>query len=151
MNGLHQELKKSCNKDIGFSRFCELHPKWCIPVGSASGAHLVCVYQIHQNVKMMANVICSINDYKELLETMLCSTNNRDCMLHSCDQCSATVALKEKLESIFDEYEKEHIKFKQWKKDENKIGLLSCELSIEEFIEEVTSHFDTLRAHHFAK
>ena len=70
-------------------------------------------------------------------------------MLHSCDQGSGTVALKEKLEFIFDEYEKEHIKFKQWKKDENKNGLLSCELSIEEFSEEVTSHFDTLRAHHF--
>ena len=29
-------------------------------------------------------------------------------MLHSCDQCPGTVAHKEKLESIFDEYEKEH-------------------------------------------
>ena len=82
---------------------------------------------------------------KELLETMICNTNNRDCMLHSCDQCPRTVALKEKLESIFDEYEKEQIKFKQWKRDENKTNLLSCELSIEK----VTSHFDTLQVHHF--
>ena len=66
-----------------------------------------------------------------------------------CDQCPGTVALKENLESIFDEYEKKHVKFKQWKKDENKINLLSWELSIEEFIKEVTSHFDTLQAHHF--
>ena len=57
---------------------------------------------------------------------------------------SRTVALKEKLESIFDEYEKEHIKFKQWKKDENKTDLLSCELSVEKCIKEVESHFDTL-------
>ena len=97
----------------------------------------------------MANVIPSIKNYKELLETTVCNTNNRDCMSHSCDQCPGTVALKEKLESIFDQYEKEHIKFKQWKKDENKTNLLSCELSIEEFIEEVTTHFDTLQAHHF--
>ena len=66
-----------------------------------------------------------------------------------CDQCPGTVALKENLESIFDEYEKKHAKFKQWKKDENKINLLSWQLSIEEFIQEATSHFDTLQAHHF--
>ena len=60
-----------------------------------------------------------------------------------------TVALKEKLESIFDEYEKEHIKFKQWKKDKNKTDFLSCELLVEEFIVEVESHFDTLWADHF--
>ena len=70
-------------------------------------------------------------------------------MLHSCDQCPEIAALKENLESIFGEYEKEHIKFKQQKMDENKTNLLSCILSIEEFTEEVTSHFDTLRAHHF--
>ena len=63
------------------------------------------------------------------LKTMVCNTNNRDCMLHSRDQCPGTVAPKEKLESVFDEYEKEHIKFKQWKKDENKTNLLvNCQL-----------------------
>ena len=116
---LHQEFKKPCNKDVSFSKFCELHPTWYIPVGPASGAHLVCVCQIHQNAKLIANVILSIKDYKELLETMVCNTNNRNCMLHSCDQCLRAVVLKEKHESIFDEYEKEHIKFKQWEKNEN--------------------------------
>ena len=102
----------------------------------------------HKNTKLMVNVIPYIKDYKELLKTMVCNINNRDCMLHTCHQCPGTVAFKGELESIFDEYEKKHIKFKQWKKDKNKADLLSCELSIEEFIEEVTSHFDTLRAHH---
>ena len=115
---------------IRFSKFCELHPKWCIPVGSASGANSVFVCQIHQNAKLIANFIPAIKDYEELLETMVCNISNRDCRLHSCDQCPGTVALKEKLESIFGEYEKEHINFKQWKKDENKTDLLSCELSI---------------------
>ena len=77
----------SCNKDIHFLEFCELRPKWCIPVGSASGAHSVCVCKIHQNAKLMANVIPSIEDYKELLKTVMCNTNHRDCKLHSCDQC----------------------------------------------------------------
>ena len=105
---LHQEFKKSCNKDISFSKFGELCPKWYIPVGSASGAHSVCDCQIHQNAKLMANVIHSIKDYKELLGKMVRDTNNRDYMLHSFHQCPRTAALKEKPESIFNEYEKEN-------------------------------------------
>ena len=31
---LHLEFKKSCDKDITFSKFYELCPKWRIPVGS---------------------------------------------------------------------------------------------------------------------
>ena len=89
----------------------------------------------------MANVISSIKDYKELLETIVCCTHVIN--------APELLALKEKLESICYAYENEHIKFEQWKKDENKTDLLSCELSIEEFIKEVASHFDTLRTHHF--
>ena len=68
---LHQEFKKSCNKDIMFSRICELNSKWCFHVGSALGAYSVCVCQIHQNAKLMANVILSFKDYKELLEAIV--------------------------------------------------------------------------------
>ena len=75
------------------SKFCELHPEWCIPVSSASGAHSAYVGQIRQKAKLMACVIPS----KEL---------------------------------------------------ENKNNLLSCELSIEKFVEEVTTYFDKLWAHH---
>jgi hypothetical protein len=32
--------------EIGFLKFCELRPKWCVTVGSA-GAHSVCVCTIH--------------------------------------------------------------------------------------------------------
>ena len=38
--------------EIGFSKFCEFRPKWCITVGAA-GTHSVCVCTIHQNVKLM--------------------------------------------------------------------------------------------------
>ena len=56
---LNQEFKKSCNKDKSLSKFCELHPEWCIPVSSASGAHSVYVGQIHQKTKLMAYIIPS--------------------------------------------------------------------------------------------
>ena len=40
---LHLESKKATDLKIRFSKFCELRLKWCIPEGSASGAHSVCL------------------------------------------------------------------------------------------------------------
>ncbi|KAJ8884061.1 hypothetical protein PR048_015918 [Dryococelus australis] len=42
--------------EIGFSKFCELKPKWCIGVGSA-GTYAVCVCTLHQNIKLMLSAI----------------------------------------------------------------------------------------------
>ena len=40
------------DKKIGFSKFAMLCPKECVLAG-ASGTHQVCVYTIHNNVKLM--------------------------------------------------------------------------------------------------
>ena len=37
---------------IGFSKFAELRPRYCVLAG-ASGTHSVCICTIHQNVKLM--------------------------------------------------------------------------------------------------
>ena len=97
LKGFHKEFKNSCNKDLSFSRLCELRPTRCIPVGSASSAHSVCVCQINQNVKLMANVITSIKDYKELLETIVCNNITGKACCTQCDQNPGAVALKENL------------------------------------------------------
>ena len=39
----HLEFKKATDIKIGFSKFCELQPKWCILVGNVSGA-IQCVF-----------------------------------------------------------------------------------------------------------
>ena len=36
---------------IGFSKFCELRPKWCVTVNS-SGTHCVCVCTCHQMLNL---------------------------------------------------------------------------------------------------
>ena len=41
---------------IGFSKFAELRPKYCVLAGS-SGTHSVCVCTIHQNVKLMMHAV----------------------------------------------------------------------------------------------
>ena len=52
---LHIEFLKSTHLQIGFSKFCQLRPKWCITVNSESGIHSVC--EIHQNVKRLTTVL----------------------------------------------------------------------------------------------
>ena len=50
---LYIELKKrNPQLKIGFTKFCELCPKWCITAAS-KGSHTVCVCSYHQNVKLL--------------------------------------------------------------------------------------------------
>ena len=89
MKELYLELKKlnpECK--IGFSKFCELRPKWCITVNS-SGTHSVCVCSYHQNTKLMCAALPNgrFVSYKDLMEVCVCDTNNRNCMFHLCTNC----------------------------------------------------------------
>ncbi|XP_065657343.1 uncharacterized protein LOC136082333 [Hydra vulgaris] len=112
MKELHIEFKKKYNYlKVGFSKFCELRPKWCIPVGGASGLHAVCVCQYHQNVKLLVQKIPGISDYKILLKLMVCSIENRDCMLHSCDKCPAKKVLLDYIDTLFTEKEISEVNF----------------------------------------
>ena len=52
---VHREFKErfpDCK--VGFSKFAEPRPKHCVLAG-VSGTHSVCVYAIHQNVKLMSS------------------------------------------------------------------------------------------------
>ena len=47
LNELYANFKsKYASTSIGFSKFCELWPKWCVLAGS-SGIHSVCVCIYH--------------------------------------------------------------------------------------------------------
>ena len=53
----YTEFKKiNPNIKIGFSKFCSLHPKWCVSAGSA-GTHSMCVCTYHQNDILLLNAI----------------------------------------------------------------------------------------------
>ena len=40
-------------------------------------------------------------DYKEYLDKLVCSVENRTCMMQSCDSCPGKTALKEYLTELF--------------------------------------------------
>ena len=71
---------------IGFSKFCELRPKWVKTVNH-SGMHSVCVCQYHQNVKLLISAIPGNFEYKDILSKVVCNIDLRKCMLHLCSDC----------------------------------------------------------------
>ena len=84
---LYLEYKhKNPSDKVGFSTFCELLPEWCIPV-TAPGMHSVCVCEHHQNIMLLTAAIPSKQDYKNILSKLICSLENRTCMLHLCELC----------------------------------------------------------------
>ena len=69
---LYIEFKKhNPQLKIGFTKFCELHSKWCITAAS-KGSHTVCVCSYHQNVKLLCSAIPGNLDYKEYIYEFMC-------------------------------------------------------------------------------
>ena len=69
---------------IGFSKFCQFCPKYCIAVNSSSREESACACEIHQNCKLIAVALLAQDNYKILLGKMVCDLSNRNCMLRSC-------------------------------------------------------------------
>ena len=111
---MHSAYKSKYGPEIGFSKFCNLRPKWCVTVGAA-GTHSVCVCTYHQNVKLMLAAIEIPDNYKDLMKIIVCNIESKDCMLQRCDQCPSTQLLEDYLDSYFiwaDFGPDDHIEFK---------------------------------------
>ena len=117
-------------------------------MNSGSGVHSVCVCEIHQNVKLLTTVLPC--DYKKLLALMVCNIENRDCMLHSCDDCPGENGICEFLTSAFEEADDDEIvSIKQWIKNEKFANLATFQLPLNEYIDELCSQLNKLWFHHF--
>lgn len=119
----YEEFKKIYPNDkVGFSKFAQLRPKYCVQPGS-NGTHTVCVCTIHQNVKLMIhaiklNIISSgqLSTYKDCIALSLCENPDYACYLLNCPKCPGTNALKNELQKLLNEngYEDDEITFNQW-------------------------------------
>ena len=58
---------------IGFSKFCTLHPKWCVIAG-LSGTSSVCVCTTHQNTILLVDALNWEVTYKDVV--------NKQCVIH---------------------------------------------------------------------
>ena len=117
LNKIYAEYQEK--ESIGHDwKFCELRPKFVVPV-TASQMQNVCVCQIHQNTKLITAAIPGGNhgDYKKILEKMVCSFENRDCMLHFCKLCPGRRAIHDYLTNLctaLDFSFEGSIEYKQW-------------------------------------
>ena len=166
LNELYIEFKKrNPLVKVGISRFCCYRPKWCINVNT-TGTHSVCVCTYHQNVTLLLNVVNLSKSCHELIELIVCSRYEKDCMVHRCDNCPGTAPLisfleKELVKNKHDgdeeiddgDVESEddsevEIKFSQWARTD-RMELIKQTTSVEEFMEILVKKLDTLTAHSY--
>ena len=136
---------------IGFSKFCELRPKWCITVNS-SGTHCVCVCSYHQNAKLMCSFIPDNQyNYEDLMKLCVCAVGDCNCLFHLCKECPDKTELSSTLMTIFDSNDfsfDSTISYKQWVLTD-RTTLVACTSTVNEFIDILTDKIFELCHHHF--
>ena len=124
--GVHKQkldnLQKSCNLqelytafkekypnvNIGFSKFCAQRPKWCVLAGSKM-THSVCVCSAHQNVVLLVDAMDQDLTYKDLIKKIVYNPESNKCIMHQCQPCPGTAALKEFLDQELDREDDEKL------------------------------------------
>ena len=135
-------------KKIGFSTFCTLRPKWCVGAGS-SGTHSVCVCTIHQNTVLHVETIKWNHTYKDLIQKVVCDVHSNECMIHRCENCPGSEALRIFMKEELCHFEQdEEFHFSQWRSTD-RTALITQTCSIEEYIEIVVEAIDNLTAHSY--
>ena len=136
------------NPEICFSTFASLRPPHCILAGG-SGTHTVCVCSYHQNVKLQLAALGESGlTYKDLFDYAVCSTDNRDCMMHKCKQCDREVGVMSLLECL-DSFElaEDFIKYKIWLTTD-RCTLMDKIESLDEYIKTLSTNISKLTRHH---
>ena len=139
----HPDLK------ISFSKFASLRPKWCITV-NPKGTLSVCACTAHQNMKLPLSWVNLRKDYHELLELIVCGRNSKEYRIHRYQSCPGVNAVKKFIEGELmkaddddqiDNYDDIEITFQWWTTSDG-AELISCTLSLDEFIEQLCEQLD---------
>ena len=84
-------------------------------------------------------------DYKDLLKKLVCSTDNRECMLHLCTACPGKEEFNKVLTELFedDNYELDDtVRYKQWVHTD-RTTLITVENEVHEFIDVAANYKKT--------
>jgi hypothetical protein len=152
LNELYENYRMKYPEDkVGLSKFCMLRPQECVTVG-CRGTHSVCVCTIHQNVKLMVSVLPGgAGDYHDLMKCLVCSTDEKLCMIHRCANCPNSEALRNYLESLFEgsnDNVSDQIHYKQWVTVDY-TSLQDYTNNIGEFIDILVEKVEKLTCHHY--
>ena len=113
-----------------------------------SGTHSVCVCTYHQNSVLLVSAIDWNLTYKDLMKIMVCNIDNRDCMVHRCENCPGAASLKLFLEDKLKEFEIHDVNFTQWQNtDRPTMGTHSTDRTT--YIELLVDMLDRLTSHSY--
>jgi hypothetical protein len=126
---------------IGRTKFSKLRPQQCKWPGQR-GQHRVCVCQIHENYRLMSEVLLVPLSAEDLAKKLLCNNPNDDCFMGFCDLCPK----QEQVETLFDDLEEE-VEFNQWKATDA-TTLETLKESKEDFRNRFTAYIPKILEHH---
>ena len=132
--------------NIGFWKFWALRPKWFVLAGSKM-THSVCVCSAHQNVVLLVDAMDWDLTYKDLIKKVDCNTENN--IMHRCESCPDTAALKDFLDQELNEHEDdEKFNYCQWDTTDRAI-LTTFTATYEEYKETLIDVIDDLTRHSY--
>ncbi|CAG9765987.1 unnamed protein product [Ceutorhynchus assimilis] len=133
---------------IGFSKFAELRPKWCILAG-ASGTHTVCVCIYHQNLKLASNVISRTINYADYIKAAVCDINCEQCMMSECEQCPNEKGIDDFLSTIQESQPlAESVEYSQWISND-RCQMKTLSENYEEFMKNFKEQILKTKPHHY--
>lgn len=156
-NVYKQFKEKFSHYSIGFSKFAELRPKWCVLAG-AKGTHTVCVCTIHQNFKNMFEALnltklsmqtdTPLKSYADCFRFSLCSASKPSCYLRKCANCQNESKFSDFLLNLLEDNGISQVVFSVWQTTDRCTLKKEC-LSAQNFVEEFSSKLEILLPHHF--
>lgn len=147
------DLYKNWVKDSGHQNvpclafFTQMRPKQCVFAGDP-GTHNICVCFEHQNVKLKLSAIKPDINYKEVIETGVCSIESKCCMLKQCHQCPKESAIRQLLCFNIDIQSMTNVEYSNWAsiplKCQDSGGSSSTRVTLKNFIEPVNEFLNNL-------
>ena len=111
--------------------------------------HSVCVSSAHQNVVLLVNAMGWDLTYKDLIKKIVCNTESKKCIMHWCESCPFTAALKEFLNQELNEHEDdEKFNYCRWVTTDQAI-LTTFKATYEEYKETLIDVIDDLTRHSY--
>lgn len=121
--------------------FTRLKPAQCFFAGDP-GTHNVCVCAVHQNLKLKLAAVRPDLNYKEVIESVVCSIDNRNCMLNNCSNCPRLESMRAFLSVSINIADTKITKYLQWSKDDGSGSLKR--ITLDEFSEPFNVVFESL-------
>lgn len=130
------------------SYFASLKPRECVHAGDP-GTHTICVCEYHENVKLKLAAVSNELHYRDLMELVVCSVENSDCMLHRCSNCPGIAALEVELSkySLFSKVQE--VTFQSWQDKGSRSHMETLKQPIRQFKTDLCDDFWNLTQHHF--